>query len=195
MWAADDLGQMLEPSSDEPEELYSEILESSDPNYIVVGGAPEKEMEDRTNYAVTHYRNVQEKEMEPGLIAPEDEAEMIKERLNENENPEVIATPGEETREDEVDELGEVVEGSSEIHFFTSNYAKRQDRYIISKRMPETEATYFGMKADGTLAKKISEYTGNSIRGMEQIKNLSNSIESIGRSLRARKRHWTNILD
>jgi len=147
---------MLEPGSSEPENAYNDLLETGT-DYIVVAGAPGDEMDERADWAVTHYRNVKnETGLEPNFVAPEAEAQKIIERLNEDENPNVVETGGKNDRWDEIRELEEVVEEDS-IHYFTSDYAKAQDKVITQSVMPEAEFTYFGVKSNGKISKKIGE--------------------------------------
>lgn len=118
---------------------YVDLLIRTDVDFLATLGAPEDEMETRARATGEHYKNLRELGINPLMTAPTAEAKMLREYLDDEgiDDYSVRSTEGKENRWDELAELGNVLEGDEEVHFFTSDYALAQDRIAVRNEFPD----------------------------------------------------------
>lgn len=126
------------------------MYDETDVGALAVLGAPEDEMDLRVKAAGVHYQNLMDRDINPLIVAPDAEAKMLREYFNDErlEDYEVVATKGKENRWDELAELGSVLEGDEEVHFFTSDYVLSQDTIAVRNEFPDIHAQFFGIETE-----------------------------------------------
>ena len=127
---------------------YQTLVEESSPDIIYLNGAPEDEIDDRSDWSLLHESNLIEygnmSEHEIHFFGPEEELSKVKGKMRHENLPPTMLLDGQKNRLEEYKELRDNIDGDEKIHFIGSDYTIEQDRILQEHFLPNIQAEFIG---------------------------------------------------